>query len=109
MTPKACPITLPAMGSGSKYLIPDSSIELSFQPIIPCLTRCENALVVYERRAKMLSTTKTPRVLGRMGARILTPEEMKLVSGGSTFVFNTPIMTFFGTNDPDVRTDFLHD
>jgi len=52
---------------------------------------------------------KISRVLGRTGARILTPEEMKLVSAGSTFVFNTPIMTFFGTNDPDVQTDFLED
>jgi hypothetical protein len=66
--------------------------------------------VIHERRAKMFNTTtKTPRVLGRMGARILTPEEMKLVSAGSTIVFNTPIMTFIGTNYPDVRTDFLHD
>lgn len=57
----------------------------------------------------MFSTTKPARVLGRMGARILTLEETKLVSAGSTFVFNTPIMTFVGTNGPDVKTDFLHD
>ncbi len=57
----------------------------------------------------MFSTSKFPRVLGRMGARLLTPEEMKMVSAGSTIVFNTPIMTFVGTNGPDVRTDFLHD
>jgi hypothetical protein len=58
---------------------------------------------------KMLSNPENKRVLGRMGARVLTPEEIKQVSGGSTWIFNTPIMTFIGTNDPDVKTDFLHD
>jgi len=57
----------------------------------------------------MLSNLENKRVLGRMGARVLTPEEIKQVSGGSTWIFNTPIMTFIGTNDPDVKTDFLHD
>ncbi|HEV2988198.1 MAG TPA: hypothetical protein VG759_07140 [Candidatus Angelobacter sp.] len=57
----------------------------------------------------MVSHREAKRVLGRMGARALTPNEIEQISGGSTFVFNTPIMTFVGTNDPDVRTDFLHD
>ncbi len=57
----------------------------------------------------MLSKREAKRVLGRTGARVLTPEEIKQISGGSTIVFNTPIMTFVGTNDPDVKTDFFHD
>jgi hypothetical protein len=57
----------------------------------------------------MLSETKNERVLGRMRARILTPGEIKQVSGGSTIVFNTPIMTFVGTNDPDMQADFFYD
>ncbi len=57
----------------------------------------------------MLSKREAKRVLSRTGARVLTPEEIKQISGGSTIVFNTPIMTFVGTNDPDVKTDFFHD
>lgn len=57
----------------------------------------------------MLSKTKTERVLGRVRARILTLEEMKQVSGGTTVVFNTAIMTFFGTNDPDWKPDVFPD
>lgn len=57
----------------------------------------------------MSNNREAKRVLGRVGARALTPNEIERVSGGSTFVFNTPIMTFIGTHDPDVRTDFLHD
>ena len=57
----------------------------------------------------MLSHRETKRVLGRMGARALTPKEIEQVSGGSTIVLNTPIMTFIGTHDPDMKTDFFHD
>ena len=57
----------------------------------------------------MLSKTKPERVLGRVRARILTLDEMNQVSGGTTVVFSTPIMTFFGTNDPDVQTDVFCD
>ena len=57
----------------------------------------------------MLNKTKNERVLGRMGARILRTEEIKQVSGGSSVVFNTPIMTFVGTNDPDMQPDFFYD
>ena len=57
----------------------------------------------------MFSNKDAKRVLGRMGARALTPAEIERVAGGSTIVFNTPIMTFVGTNDPDVKTDFFHD
>jgi hypothetical protein len=62
-----------------------------------------------ERKAKMLSHREAKRVLGRMGARTLTPKEIEQVSGGSTIVLNTPIMTFIGTHDPDMKTDFFHD
>ncbi|HEV3317936.1 MAG TPA: hypothetical protein VG488_13245, partial [Candidatus Angelobacter sp.] len=62
-----------------------------------------------ERRPKMLSNREAKRVLGRMGARALTPQEIERVSGGSTIIFNTPIMTFVGTHDPDMKTDFFHD
>ncbi|HEV2964675.1 MAG TPA: hypothetical protein VG649_22795 [Candidatus Angelobacter sp.] len=57
----------------------------------------------------MVSNRETRRVLGRMGARALTPKEIEQVSGGSTIVFNTPIMTFIGTNDPDVQPDCFND
>jgi hypothetical protein len=57
----------------------------------------------------MLNKTKNERVFGRMGARILRTEEIKQVSGGSSVVFNTPIMTFVGTNDPDMQPDFFYD
>jgi len=62
-----------------------------------------------ERRKKMLAKTKPQRILNRVHARILTLDEIKQVSGGSTVVLNTPIMTFFGTNDPDVQTDVFYD
>ena len=57
----------------------------------------------------MSSKTETKRVLGRSGARVLMPEETRRVSGGSTIIWNTPVMTFIGTDDPDVQTDFLND
>jgi hypothetical protein len=57
----------------------------------------------------MLSNREAKRVLGRMGARALTPEEIKQVRGGSTTIFNTPIMTFIGTNDPDTQPDVFYD
>lgn len=57
----------------------------------------------------MSSNKEAKRVLGRMGARALTPKEIEKVNGGSTVVFNTPIMTFIGTNDPDVQPDFFED
>jgi hypothetical protein len=57
----------------------------------------------------MLSNRETKRVLGRMGARVLTPEEITRVSAGSTTIFNTPIMTFIGTNDPDTQPDVFYD
>lgn len=57
----------------------------------------------------MFRNKESNRVLGRMGARELTPNEIAQISGGSTIVLNTPIMTFIGTNDPDAKTDFFHD
>jgi hypothetical protein len=57
----------------------------------------------------MFCNKETKRVLGRVGARALTPQEIERVSGGSTVVFNTPIMTFIGTNDPDVQPDCFND
>ena len=52
---------------------------------------------------------QSQRVLGRMGARVLEPEETKRVSAGSSIMLNTPIMTFIGTNDPDFKPDYFHD
>lgn len=57
----------------------------------------------------MLSQTKSQRVLNRMGARILRPEETRRVSGGTTVILDTPIMTFIGTDDPDVKPDCFTD
>jgi len=56
-----------------------------------------------------MSKINSQRVLGRRGARELIPEEIKQVNGGTTIAFNTPLMTFIGTNDPDFRPDVFND
>jgi len=66
-------------------------------------------VLVVLKGADMFSKANSQRVLGRRGARVLIPEEIKQVSGGSTTVFNTPVMTFIGTGDPDVQPDFFYD
>ena len=52
---------------------------------------------------------QSQRVLNRMGAKVLTQEEMKLVSAGSSIMVNTPTISFVGSHSPDFKPDFIHD